>query len=257
MFEYDRAGCQAITGGYVVRDPGLPSLLGRYVYADYCVGEIRSLVPSTGAGDATTGIDVADFTLTAFGEDACGRLYVVQLSGAVSRLVDGAASPCPVSHVVVSPPPPLPATPPPPPAPGGLAPGEDPDGDGVPAGSDRCPAAAHHTSDGCAPFVRLRVTSPQRSVRSRRVYVRSVSSNVSGRLTVSGRLRHRGRRTDVWLRRTTISVVAGRARSTSLTLSAPTRRIVARRLRSGSVDVDVRASLAGISDSARVRLCAR
>ena len=99
VFEYDRAGCQSITGGYVVRDPGLPSLLGRYVYADYCVGEIRSIVPSTGAGDTSTGIDVADFTLAAFGEDACGRIYVAQLSGEVSRLIDGVASPCPAASV--------------------------------------------------------------------------------------------------------------------------------------------------------------
>ena len=250
MFEYDHAGCQAITGGYVVRDPGLPSLLGRYVYADYCVGELRSLVPSTGAGDTTTGIDVADFSLAAFGEDACGRLYVVQLSGAVSRLVDGAASPCPAS---AAPPPP----PPPPPGPSaGLTPAQDPDadGDGVPTASDGCPAAAHRTSDGCAPFVRLRVRSPQRSVRSGRVSVRQVSSNVSGRLTLSGRLRHRGRSIGVWLRRTTLSIDADRPGSTALTLSARTRRIVARRLRSGSVDVDVRASLAGVRDSARVRL---
>ena len=59
VFEYDRSGCQAITGGYVVRNAGLPGLVGRYLYADYCVGDIRSIVPSTGAGDTSTGIDVA------------------------------------------------------------------------------------------------------------------------------------------------------------------------------------------------------
>ena len=105
--QYDRPGCQAITGGYVVRDPGLPTLAGRYLFGDYCDGVLRSIVPSTGAGDAPAASTCADFTLTAFGEDACGRIYVVQLSGAVSRLVDGAASPCPAP---LAPPPIAPAT---------------------------------------------------------------------------------------------------------------------------------------------------
>ena len=38
-----RSAC-SITGGVVVRDPALTSLAGRYVYADLCSGEIRSLV---------------------------------------------------------------------------------------------------------------------------------------------------------------------------------------------------------------------
>lgn len=32
--------------------------------------------------------------LTTFGEDACGRIYVASFDGAVSRLQDGAPSPC-------------------------------------------------------------------------------------------------------------------------------------------------------------------
>jgi len=243
VFEYDRAGCQAITGGYVVRDPGLPSLLGRYVYADYCVGEIRSIVPSTGAGDATTGIDVADFSLAAFGEDACGRVYVVQLSGAVSRLVDGAASPCPATTA----PPPPPVAPPPPPS-------DDVDGDGVPAARDLCPTAAHRTSDGCAAFVTLAVTTPQRIARTRRLYVRRIATNLSGRLTLTARLRARGRPLAVRLRARRLDVVGGVPRTTTLEVSTQTRRIIARRLRSGKTEVDVTASIASERATSRVRI---
>ncbi len=35
-------GWCSITGGYIVRDPALPALAGRYVYGDYCLGQIRA-----------------------------------------------------------------------------------------------------------------------------------------------------------------------------------------------------------------------
>lgn len=70
VFDYPHAdpgegkahGC-AITGGYVVRDPSLGGLYGRYLYADFCAGEIRSLLLPAGAGglatdDRAEGLDV-------------------------------------------------------------------------------------------------------------------------------------------------------------------------------------------------------
>jgi glucose/arabinose dehydrogenase len=246
VFEYDQAGCQAITGGYVVRDPGLPTLLGRYLYADYCVGELRSIVPSTGAGDASTGIDVADFTLAAFGEDACGRIYVVQLSGEVSRLIDGVASPCPPLHGD----PAMHNDPPPTPAPDG-------DGDGVLDAADRCPAAANRTSDGCPAFVRLRVTTPQRVAPNKRLSVREVLTNTSGRVTISARLRRGGRPIGVRLRSTTITVAAGRPAKASLATSLATRRAIRRLLARGRLDADVSARIAATRATARVRIRAR
>jgi glucose/arabinose dehydrogenase len=79
-------GC-SVTGGYVVRDPSLPQLEGRYVYGDYCDSELRSFVPAlTGArNDRRLGLQVE--SLVSFGEDADGRIYAVSLSGPVYRLV--------------------------------------------------------------------------------------------------------------------------------------------------------------------------
>jgi hypothetical protein len=79
-------GC-SVTGGYVVRDPGLPSLFGRYLYGDYCEGELRSFVPSVGGarGDRPLGLDVS--SLSSFGEDAAGHVYATSLDGPVFRLV--------------------------------------------------------------------------------------------------------------------------------------------------------------------------
>ena len=85
-------GFCSITGGYVVRDPGLPTLLGRYLYSDYCVGELRSVDLAAPSGDAATGLRASN--VSSFGEDACGRLFVLSLNGPVYRLVDGAPSSC-------------------------------------------------------------------------------------------------------------------------------------------------------------------
>ncbi len=85
-------GFCSITGGYVVRDPGLPTLAGRYLYGDFCASALRSVDLANPGGDTSTGLSVSD--LSSFGEDACGRILVVSLAGPVSRLVDGALSPC-------------------------------------------------------------------------------------------------------------------------------------------------------------------
>jgi len=76
----------AVTGGYVVRDPGLPALAGRYLYADFCGGQLRSFNPDNpGSSDAPVGLDVDQ--PSSFGEGARGRIYVTSLSGAVYRIV--------------------------------------------------------------------------------------------------------------------------------------------------------------------------
>jgi glucose/arabinose dehydrogenase len=86
MKSHDDGWC-SITGGYVVRDRGVPGLYGRYVYGDYCRGELRSARLSAGRAQddrVIAGLDrVAG--LDSFGEDASGRVYVVSQSGPVYR----------------------------------------------------------------------------------------------------------------------------------------------------------------------------
>ena len=83
-----------ITGGYVVRDSGLPSLLGRYLYGDFCQETIRSLrlgLPAA-SDDRAEPIEVPG--VTSFGQDACGRLYVATFGGGVYRIVGETATDC-------------------------------------------------------------------------------------------------------------------------------------------------------------------
>ncbi|HET9677034.1 MAG TPA: PQQ-dependent sugar dehydrogenase [Solirubrobacterales bacterium] len=86
-YSHSRDGSCSITGGYVVRDPRLPSLRGHYVYADFCEGQLRSLVPhlKRASGDHKLGLRVA--SPSSFGEDDHDRLYVASLEGPVYRLV--------------------------------------------------------------------------------------------------------------------------------------------------------------------------
>jgi Glucose / Sorbosone dehydrogenase len=82
----------AIVGGYVVRDPGVPSLNGRYVYGDNCNTKIHAADARTGAHSGPTSLGVS--RLTSFGQDACGHIYAASLDGPVYRLQDGALSAC-------------------------------------------------------------------------------------------------------------------------------------------------------------------
>jgi glucose/arabinose dehydrogenase len=85
--DHDRGWC-SITGGYVVRDPKLPTLEGRYLYGDFCKGEIWSARLSEGSAAAdgrVAGLPRFE-QLSSFGQDSRGRIYVVSLAGQVSRL---------------------------------------------------------------------------------------------------------------------------------------------------------------------------
>ena len=86
VYEHGDRGC-SVTGGYVVRDRSLPGLLGRYVYGDYCAGDLRAvtLAPGRATGDRSLGLQVGE--LASFGEDGRGRVYAVSNGGPVYRLV--------------------------------------------------------------------------------------------------------------------------------------------------------------------------
>jgi glucose/arabinose dehydrogenase len=80
------SGC-SITGGYVVRDPSLPTLYGRYLYGDFCAGQLHSFTarPDREAtDDRPLGLQVP--SLSSFGEDNAGHIYATSLEGPVYRL---------------------------------------------------------------------------------------------------------------------------------------------------------------------------
>lgn len=66
----------AITGGYVYRGTSIPSLQGWYVFGDYCSGRIWALDPN----DPSSAPEIfqldSGFSLTTFGQDRSGEIYV-------------------------------------------------------------------------------------------------------------------------------------------------------------------------------------
>jgi glucose/arabinose dehydrogenase len=87
IFAYGRsAGCTVI-GGYVVRDPRLRSLRGRYVFTDLCEGRLRSIAPRLRRVRRARPVGVSVAEPTSFGEDRRGRVYVASLAGPVYRMV--------------------------------------------------------------------------------------------------------------------------------------------------------------------------
>jgi glucose/arabinose dehydrogenase len=69
-------GC-AVIGGYVYRGTQIPELSGRYLYTDYCTGELRSLsLRSPSTSDRAESAPGALSGPESFGEDSSCNLYV-------------------------------------------------------------------------------------------------------------------------------------------------------------------------------------
>jgi glucose/arabinose dehydrogenase len=88
-YPHPSSGGAAVNGGYVIRDGALPSLLGRYIYADSFAGlgnelHIVQLSAGSSSGDSSLGLSATN--VVSFGEDACAHIYVATLGGTLYRL---------------------------------------------------------------------------------------------------------------------------------------------------------------------------
>jgi glucose/arabinose dehydrogenase len=80
----------SVTGGYVYRGSAYPMLVGGYLYGDFCSGRMWLL--SAGAVAPASGVLVRGdsaspkLSISSFGEDEAGELYVTSLTGTVYRI---------------------------------------------------------------------------------------------------------------------------------------------------------------------------
>ena len=93
VVEYPHSEGCSITGGVVYRGKAIPALLGAYFYADFCTTLLRSFRWSPdGVRDHWDWQPIIDAdnklgTVSAFGVDADGEMYIVLLDGDIYHLV--------------------------------------------------------------------------------------------------------------------------------------------------------------------------
>ncbi len=89
VLDYDHSQGCSVTGGHVYRGAAVPALLGRYLYADWCQGWVRTFrIQGRQAVEHEEWPTLAPGgSITSFGEDAQGEVYILVGSGSVYRIV--------------------------------------------------------------------------------------------------------------------------------------------------------------------------
>jgi hypothetical protein len=219
---------QGIIGGYVVRDPALPELYGRYLYGDLSSSAsrgLRSIALPAATDDTSVPGTVNVAGLSSFGEDAAGCLYAAsQSNGGVWRIAEAGSTspgPCPVSSSVTPPPP--------------------------PAGTDKTP-----------PKLTLRERKRQRALRTHSISVGAVANELSTFSATATVKVAKTAKTLRFKRATRKNVAAGKRVTLKLRLSKGTLRALRRsmshhRTRLAHVTVTAR-DAAGNARSRRVTI---
>jgi glucose/arabinose dehydrogenase len=85
--EYNHTlGRCSITGGYVYRGTGVPSLLGRYIYADYCGRQVYKLLYQNGIVSEQDQAVTAPSLVFSFGVDQFNELYTLCSDGNIYKM---------------------------------------------------------------------------------------------------------------------------------------------------------------------------
>jgi glucose/arabinose dehydrogenase len=96
VLQYGRSGGCSITGGFVYRGCALPDLHGEYFFSDYCTAFLQTFRLVDGVATdlkdrtaelAPNGDGEAIASVSSFGEDARGELYITDLGGQVYKVV--------------------------------------------------------------------------------------------------------------------------------------------------------------------------
>jgi uncharacterized repeat protein (TIGR03806 family) len=91
--EYDHSVGQSITGGYVYRGTAIPSMVGRYVFADFITGRVFALLPNNGGTLTRTDLLSSGRNISSFAQDSDGELYFLDYGGSIFKLVPGSSTP--------------------------------------------------------------------------------------------------------------------------------------------------------------------
>ncbi len=86
IFDYGRADGRSVTGGHVYRGGAIPRLAGTYVFGDFISGTIWGLQQDAQGNWVRTELLRTGRSISSFGVDQAGEIYVVDIAGAVLRI---------------------------------------------------------------------------------------------------------------------------------------------------------------------------
>lgn len=91
VYEFPHPSGCSITGGHVYRGCAMPSLHGFYFFSDFCTSFVHTFEVSGGVMsnfvDRSSELGAGLSSISSFGEDARGELYIMSLGGNVWRIV--------------------------------------------------------------------------------------------------------------------------------------------------------------------------
>ncbi len=83
-------GCSVI-GGVVYHGEAIPALRGAYLFSDYCSGTLWAIDAGLEAPQAPITLMETGRSISAFGVDDAGEVYLTDLGGALVKLVPAAS----------------------------------------------------------------------------------------------------------------------------------------------------------------------
>lgn len=98
LYVYEHFGSASITGGFVYRGPSNPSLVGKYIYADFITAEVSALTWD-GVNPPTNTLLTNISSIPSFGVDKNNELFMASFDGNIYRLF---ATPTPVPTPALS-----------------------------------------------------------------------------------------------------------------------------------------------------------
>lgn len=85
QYSHSATGGCSITGGYLYTGSTYPNFVGKYIFADYCLGKLAMLNGST----ITFSPSISGLSgITTLGEDMNGELYVSSGNGTIYKIID-------------------------------------------------------------------------------------------------------------------------------------------------------------------------
>jgi glucose/arabinose dehydrogenase len=92
ILEYSHSEGVSITGGYIYRGEAIPALQGVYLYADFGFGTIWAAAQNAdGSWQSQEFMRNTGYTISSFGEDEAGELYIVNYAGTIVRIAPTAS----------------------------------------------------------------------------------------------------------------------------------------------------------------------